>query len=147
MPNIPKATKCQELACKNNRTTTSVYCAEHGGKPTAQRLETQSIYQTNAWRLMRTAQLSQQPLCQACLLDGQVKEAEHVDHVFRWTHIGRGAFYNNIFQSLCPQHHSHKTAKEREGIYEHYTHTEVKYYGLKDYDQLINNSFNFHASY
>jgi hypothetical protein len=30
--------------------------------------------------------------------------------VFRWTHIGRGAFYNNIFQSLCPQHHSHKQA-------------------------------------
>lgn len=141
MPSIPTYTKCQYLGCKQTRSRYNTYCLEHGGRDTLfntqRRKDANAMYNTAAWRIMRTGQLSIQPLCQACLINGKVAEANHVDHVFRWQDIGRGAFYNNILQSLCLEHHSHKTALENRGIYEHYCKDGVKQYQKADYEPMM----------
>ena len=141
MPSIPYATKCAYLGCKGTRSKYNTYCLEHGGRDvlthTQRRKDANAMYQTNAWHIMRTAQLSTQPLCQACLIDGHITQADHVDHLFRWQAIGRGAFYNNILQSLCVAHHSHKTGLEAQGVYEHYTTQGVRQYRLNDYESLM----------
>ena len=114
---------------------------EHGGKEwidTKERKEFNSLYQTPFWKQKRIAQLSAYPLCQSCLYTGKVTQANHVDHVFAWKAIGREAFHHNLFQSLCPECHSHKTALEQRGIYRSYIH-EVKDYALHDYKFIINN--------
>lgn len=112
---------------------------EHGGKSwidSDERKEFNSHYQTAFWKKKRLAQLSMQPLCQACLLKGKISSAIHVDHVFAWKNIGHEAFKRNLFQSLCPECHSHKTALEHQGIYQCYI-SEQKDYALADYKYLI----------
>lgn len=101
--------------------------------------ETDSIYQTPAWRTVRKRQLSIQPLCQACLSRGKVEAAVHVDHVFAWKHIGKQAFLHNIFQSLCPADHSHKTGMEKQGRYIHYTADGEREYTINDYAYVVLN--------
>lgn len=137
MPSTPKATKCQHLGCKATRSKLNSYCLEHGGRDNMEARQTDSIYQTPAWRSVRQRQLSIQPLCQACLSRGKVEAALHVDHLFAWKHIGKQAFLNNIFQSLCHADHSHKTAQERKGIYEHYTIEGIKTYTGGDYRYVM----------
>jgi 5-methylcytosine-specific restriction protein A len=137
MPSVPTYTHCLSLGCKNQRSKLNHYCSEHGGKDstpnTGKRKQDNALYSSEAWKIMRVAQLSEQPLCQACLLEGRVESAQHVDHVFRWQHIGRHAFYTNLFQSLCQPHHSHKTSIETQGIYEHYAPDGLKQYQVTDY--------------
>ena len=137
MPTYPSNKLCAEFNCKNTRSKISSFCIDHGGKNTMPTRETDSIYQTPAWRSVRQRQLSMQPLCQACLSRGVVEQAQHVDHVFAWKHIGRHAFLNNIFQSLCQPDHSHKTARERQGIYTHYTPDGEREYSKDDYTYVV----------
>lgn len=135
MPSIPTYTKCASLGCKNTRSKLNSYCMDHGGKDwinTEKRKEFNSHYQTAFWREKRAIQLSIQPLCQACLLAGRITSAVHIDHVFAWKDIGNEAFKRNLFQSLCPECHSHKTALEQQGIYRCYIQ-EQKDYSLSDY--------------
>ncbi|CAB4146797.1 HNHc domain containing protein [uncultured Caudovirales phage] len=137
MPTYPSNKLCAEFNCKNPRSKLSSFCLNHGGKNTMPTRESDSIYQTAAWRSIRQRQLSIQPLCQACLGRGIVEQALHVDHVFAWKHIGRHAFLNNIFQSLCQPDHSHKTAMEKQGVYTHYTAEGEHAYTQHDYAYLM----------
>lgn len=140
MPTIPTYTKCASLGCKNEKTKLSAYCVEHGGRTTnPDKQERDGPYQTRAWKKIRTHQLSIQPLCQACLLDGRVASANHVDHVFPWRKIGGQSFKYNLFQSLCHEHHSHKTALEQQGIVIHYKDKPIQY-SLNDYAYVLANS-------
>ena len=139
MPSIPTYTKCASLGCKNTKSKLNSYCMEHGGKEwidTKERKEFNSIYQTQFWKQKRNSQLSSQPLCQSCLKVGRVTQANHVDHVFAWKALGRDAFYNNLFQSLCPECHSHKTALEQQGIYRCYI-ADTKDYALHEYKFVL----------
>ena len=137
MPTYPSNTKCSELGCKEPRSKLNSYCTKHGGKDNLETRQTDSIYQTPAWRSVRQRQLSIQPLCQACLSRGRVKAAQHVDHVFPWKHIGKHAFLHNIFQSLCHADHSHKTAQERKGNYLHWTMAGEMAYTQADYSYAL----------
>ena len=140
MPTIPNNTKCSQLGCKNIRSKLNSYCLEHGGLDsikTDERKEFTSMYQTNHWRKVREIQLSKQPLCQSCLTTGRVSMANHVDHLFKWNAIGKQAFYNNIFQSLCVECHSVKSGLEKRGIYRHYTSNGIKDYVLHDYNTVL----------
>ena len=137
MPSVPNNVKCQHLGCKNPKSKLNAYCIEHGGRDYSKAREGDSLYQSAAWKRIRTVQLSRQPLCQACLLDGRVEAAQHVDHVFPWRVYGRDAFTRNIFQSLCPEHHSFKTGKEKQGIYLHFTPEGVTQYTQQDYNTVI----------
>lgn len=140
MPTYPYNSKCSELGCKEPRSRLNSYCTKHGGRDNLPSRETNSIYQTPAWRTVRQRQLSIQPLCQACLTRGKVEQAQHVDHVFPWKAIGKHAFLNNIFQSLCHADHSHKTKLERQGKYTHYTQEAEKEYTQADYAFMVTNA-------
>jgi 5-methylcytosine-specific restriction protein A len=137
MPTYPSNLKCGELGCKEPRSKLNSYCIKHGGKDNLDARQTDSIYQTPAWRSIRRRQLSIQPLCQACLSRGRVEAAQHVDHVFPWKHIGQHAFLHNIFQSLCHADHSHKTGQERKGNYLHWTMEGEKAYTQDDYQYAM----------
>jgi len=139
MPTCPTNSKCSELGCKEPRSRLNSFCIQHGGKDNLPTRETDSIYQTPAWKTVRQRQLSIQPLCQACLSRGKIEAAKHVDHVFAWKHIGKHAFLNNIFQSLCHADHSHKTGLEKQGIYTHYAFSGEKQYTKHDYAYVVSN--------
>jgi 5-methylcytosine-specific restriction protein A len=135
MPTYPKNSKCSHLGCKNPRSKLNSFCSEHGGKESLVR-DYDAAYNTPAWRQIRQGQLSKHPLCQACLIEGRVTLALHVDHVFPWRQIGEQAFRRNIFNSLCQGHHSHKTALERKGIFECYR-DKVEQFTDADYARVV----------
>jgi len=137
MPTYPRNTKCSELGCNEPRSRMNSFCLKHGGRDNLPARATDSVYQTPAWRSIRQRQLSIQPLCQACLSRGTIEQAQHVDHVFAWKHIGNHAFLNNVFQSLCHADHSHKTALERQGTYTHYTLEGVRTYTKDHYAYVL----------
>lgn len=129
MPTIPKFTKCLHLGCKEERSKFNAYCMGHGGRDTFDHKRYNSTekrkafnekYQTSQWRKLRQIQLSKHPLCAACLSEGRIASAEHIDHLFPWSNIGEKAFYHNVFQSLCGSCHSIKTTLEQRGIYRHF---------------------------
>lgn len=139
MPTIPRTTKCAHLGCKEVRSKLNSYCLEHGGLndiDTQDRKKFKSMYQTARWKQTRQLQLSKQPLCQCCLQSGKVTQAEHIDHLFPWSKIGKEAFYNNILQSLCPNCHSDKTALEQKGIYRLYGQV-IHDYTITDYAHVV----------
>ena len=137
MPSVPTNNKCASLGCKNPRSRLNTYCLEHGGLDNMARRETDSAYQTPMWKTTRMAQLSKQPLCQGCLARGVISAASHVDHLFAWKHLGGQAFSRNIWQSLCPNCHSQKTALEKQGVYRHYAQDGVKDYSKHDYFYVV----------
>jgi 5-methylcytosine-specific restriction protein A len=63
------------------------------------------LYKTSAWRKLREAQLSIQPLCEFCLRTEDVTAANVVDH--RKTHKGDLDLFHDPsnLQSLCKHHH------------------------------------------
>ena len=113
MPTAPLNTKCRELGCKNDKTSRSTFCAEHGGGITEKGRENSKLYSTGYWQKQRRAQLSKEPLCAACLLEGRVVQAEAIDHVFPHRQ-NTEKFKTNLFQSLCIAHHTIKTQEENE---------------------------------
>ena len=141
MPTVPQQQTCAELGCNSPRTVT-VYCLQHGGRdtvsryiePTDERRESNAQYSTRHWQQVRQTQLSKQPVCSGCISRGIVTQAHHVDHVFPWQHIGKGAFYINLFQSLCASCHSTKTTLEAKGIYRYYHSGSYKDYYINDYE-------------
>lgn len=121
---------------------------EHGGRDTfdhkrynntEKRKEFNSKYQTTQWRKLRQIQLSKHPLCAACLSDGKIVQAEHIDHLFPWSAIGEKAFYHNVFQSLCGSCHSIKTTLEQRGTYRHFG-IPTRDYKLSDYARVMNDT-------
>lgn len=119
MPYAPFNSVCRELGCKQPRSKLNSFCLEHGGLEHTNHGK-DNAYSDPAWRTIRRAQLSKQPLCQSCLTKGHINQADHVDHVFPWKQIGADAFLHNIFQSLCHECHSYKTGQERKGTFIHY---------------------------
>ena len=134
MPTVPSATKCGTLGCKNTKAKFSSLCTEHGGRDTYdhkrynntdRRRQAADKYNTAQWRTLRQIQLSTNPICAGCKVDGIITSASHVDHIFPWNQIGEHAFTHNLYQSLCPSCHSNKTQLEQQGIF--------RAYGDRDY--------------
>ena len=137
MPTAPLNTKCRELGCKNDKTSRSTFCAEHGGGITEKGQENSKLYSTGYWQKQRRAQLSKEPLCAACLLEGRVVQAIAIDHVFPHRQNAE-KFKTNLFQSLCIAHHTIKTQEENEGKYLHYSSNGIITYTDADYGQALN---------
>ena len=135
MPTIPTYTKCSDLGCKEERQHNSSYCAIHSRKKemSEERWMNQQEYKSQFWKSTKRRQLSSAPLCASCLLRGRVCQANHCDHVFPWTKIGKHAFENNIFQSLCAECQSHKTQLEQRGVVEWYRHDKLETLTIDDY--------------
>ena len=143
MPTVPTATKCRHLGCKNQRSKLTTSCLEHGGRDVQRTYQSEdrsisnAAYHSPQWKRKRTAQLSRQPLCQACLCVNIVTSATEVDHVFPWRQIGAYAFHLNLFQSLCKVCHTHKTSEERKGRVLHYANSIAKHYQVMDYGRVM----------
>lgn len=122
MPSIP-CDQCASYHCKAFSIRGSVYCLEHAPiqKTSKTREAFNAPYKSKAWAAIRARQLSREPLCAACKLDGRITQANHVDHVFPWAVIGAQAFTRNLFQSLCPECHGIKSGLEKRGVFRHYT--------------------------
>lgn len=133
MPTIPRP-QCDEYQCKAPSVKGSRYCEAHtpSKAPTLDRQAFNAPYKSAAWQSIRARQLSAFPLCAACLIDGRVNEASHVDHVFPWQAIGAHAFTRNLWQSLCPECHGVKSGLEKRGIFRHYT-AQAHDYTAQDY--------------
>ena len=145
MPTIPKFTKCLTLGCREERSKFNAYCMGHGGRDTfnhkrwnSTQKRTTAIdkYQSKQWRTLRQIQLSKHPLCAACLSEGRITPALHIDHLFPWSQLGEDAFHINVFQSLCHSCHSIKTTLEQRDIYRHYG-IPTKDYKLSDYGSVM----------
>ena len=144
MPSIPTNTKCAQLGCPNLRSKGNTYCLEHGGRDkydtkhnnkTPERKEQIALYQTKQWDTLRQIKLSTHPLCQACLINNRVTQAQHIDHLFPWMQLSKDAFYRNVFQSLCAEHHREKTHLEQRGIIRYYNNV-VTDFTIADYARV-----------
>lgn len=137
MPSTPISLKCRELGCKNNKTSRSTFCSDHGGAVTEKGKENSKLYSTGFWKKQRMIQLSKNPLCASCLLNGRVISAEHIDHVFPHRQDGV-KFRNNLFQSLCASCHTLKTQQENNGKYLFYSSNGIVEYTDADYSNATN---------
>jgi len=72
------------------------------------------FYVTTAWRRLRLWKLSEQPLCEHCLLRGIIEPATQVDHIVPISAGGEPLDEANL-ASLCASCHSRKTASENGG--------------------------------
>ena len=137
MPSSPP-TQCDEYQCKAPSIKGSRYCIEHStSKPIGiERQAFNAPYKTAAWAKIRARQLSTNPLCAACLIDGRITQADHVDHLFSWQAIGQQAFTRNIFQSLCIQCHGAKSGLEKRGVFRHYVNPPHDY-SVNDYPYVM----------
>ena len=136
MPYAPLNTKCRELGCQNLKTSRSTFCIDHGGGVTEKGQINSKLYNTAFWKKQRTAQLSKNPLCASCLINGKIIQADHIDHVFPHRQ-NREKFKINLFQSLCVPCHSLKTQDENKGIYNYYTKNGIIIYNDNDYEKII----------
>jgi len=79
-------------------------------KERAKRRSDKRLYATNhrTWRKLRALVLMEEPLCRQCKSEGQLTQANEVDH------IDDDSFNNqrNNLAPLCKPCHSKKTAKE-----------------------------------
>lgn len=126
--------QCAHYQCKASSIRGSVYCKDHAPaqKTSIERKAFNAPYKSKAWESIRARQLSANPLCAACLIDGRITQANHVDHVFPWAAIGPHAFSRNLFQSLCPECHGTKSGLEKRGVFRHYT-DKPRDYTAQDY--------------
>lgn len=137
MPYTPMD-QCSSYHCKAASIKGSVFCVEHAPiqKTSKERQAFNAPYKSKAWAQIRARQLSAAPLCAACLIEGQITQAEHVDHVFPWAAIGPHAFARNLWQSLCPAHHGFKSGLEKRGIYRHFT-DKARDFAIGDYESAV----------
>ena len=121
MPIAPTA-QCATYRCKAPARPGSIHCVDHAPAPRVNhaKRETDAEYKTAAWASIRKRELTRQPLCQACALEGRIALAEHIDHIVPWRSVGAWAFTIGPFQALCGPCHSRKTALEARGVFRHY---------------------------
>ncbi len=77
--------------------------------------EYRKLYKTARWQHIRTAQLTDEPLCRMCRKEGRITAATVCDHIEQ--HKGDPIkFFAGPFQSLCKPHHDGaKQSEERTG--------------------------------
>src|SRR5438128_846854 len=70
-----------------------------------------AFYNSTEWKRVRLLQLSRDPLCVACVAEGELTLASHVDHIVPIVLGGDRLNLGNV-QSLCTSHHSKKTVAQ-----------------------------------
>ena len=87
-------------------------CPEHSTKKVQRDPDIKRMYNSKRWQSMRAVHLAQEPWCRDCLKANVYEFATDVDHIE--PHKGDPVlfFSPKNLQSLCPSHHSSKTANE-----------------------------------
>lgn len=140
MPSVPTSQKCNFLGCQGTKIFGTNSCEKHGGKRSTRYKENAKLYNSAAWKSLRTSMRSQHPLCASCLARGLVRQTEHIDHVIPHRQDA-DRFLVNLWQGLCAACHTQKTTLEKRGIYRHYTPDGPVDYKDSDYDQVIQKKF------
>ncbi|MFR9500662.1 MAG: HNH endonuclease signature motif containing protein [Rikenellaceae bacterium] len=70
------------------------------------------FYHSPAWRKLRAMQMERQPLCEECLRNGIVRDANVADHITPINQGGEALDINNL-QSLCHSCHNRKSGQEK----------------------------------
>lgn len=73
----------------------------------------QQVYHTEDWKKLRKEALQIQPLCEVCLAEGRVQEAQEVDHMVPISVAPEKAFEIDNLWPLCKSHHARKTRLEQ----------------------------------
>lgn len=118
MPTVPRP-RCAKPRCHAPTVPGSSLCVDHAPDPAPSRAPSRAdlhMYKSSAWQTIRQGQLSREPLCAGCRVQGLIRAASVVDHVIPWRSVGPEAFRTNRFQSLCPDCHSGKTGLEVRGV-------------------------------
>jgi 5-methylcytosine-specific restriction protein A len=114
MPYKPKK-PCSYPGC--NKLTNNQFCEEH--KKAADKAynqygrdkQSQSFYNSAAWKKLRSIKLCLDPLCEECYKKGILSKATIADHIVPRKQGGVPLDINNL-QSLCQSCHSKKSVKE-----------------------------------
>jgi 5-methylcytosine-specific restriction protein A len=115
MPWKPKK-PCKHPGCKNLSDQT--YCEVHRKEVKAEqnRLydernrdpEMKAFYSSAGWRKVRALKARQTPVCEECLRQGRVVQAEIVDHILPAREYPRHRLRLDNLQSLCRACHNRK---------------------------------------
>ena len=116
MPNRPLRT-CSHPGC--SELTNDVYCDKHKRQYDKLRGSSYERGYNNHWRKYRILFLREHPLCEICLKEGKITQANVVDHIK--PHKGNKDLFwdENNHQALCKECHDRKTATE-DGGFRHY---------------------------
>jgi 5-methylcytosine-specific restriction protein A len=73
------------------------------------------LYDTARWKALRHARLTEQPLCERCLLQEIIEPATVVHH--KTPHRGNlDLFWSGPFENLCAPHHNGQGQREDHGL-------------------------------
>ena len=98
MPKLPKGKPKSWIANSKKKTR---YTEKHIS-------ENSSFYNSSAWRKVRKAYFTMNPLCKWCEEEGKVVAADVVDHIIEINNGGEKLDSNNLM-SMCHPHHNQKT--------------------------------------
>ena len=70
------------------------------------------FHNTSRWRRLRALKLSQDPLCQICLMKGVTRAAEQVHHLLKIDDFPEEGLNMMYLQSLCSECHDAITGRE-----------------------------------
>lgn len=94
------------------------YCDKHGntkqGITAADRAQNASDYKiyNTTWRKLRWIKLKRNPLCELCLIKGEIVQAQDVHHMLSVDNYPELRLDIDNLQSLCKQCHSTITREE-----------------------------------
>ncbi len=103
-PGCPELT--HERYCEKHKRVVDKQYNRHGRDR-----DTQTFYESPAWRRLRRIKLQAQPLCEECLRENKTVKATMVDHIVPIKQGGAALDLSNL-QSLCGSCHSKKSIKE-----------------------------------
>ena len=107
MPRKPKR-PCAYPGCPE--LTDGLYCEEHKKQENKnynryrRNPETEKIYRSRTWRIVRRQYFESHPLCEDCLLEGKIIPAEEVHHIKPLSAGGKPYSFDNL-RSLCRSCH------------------------------------------
>ena len=99
MPKLPKGKPKSWIANSKKKTR---YAQKHTS-------ENSSFYNSSAWRKVRKAYFTMNPICKWCEEEGRVTTGQIVDHIIEIKDGGETLSLDNL-QTLCQVHHNQKTA-------------------------------------
>ena len=105
---LPGALRAIEARQKRARVKRDIsYNEQRRNNPEEAKLS--AFYGSPAWRRLRNAHITHNPLCYDCNSRGRLSAAAVVDHIIERRDGGKGLDPNNLM-SLCASCHNYKTA-------------------------------------
>lgn len=118
---------CNHAGCQSLVDYSIKYCSKHEevNKPKPTESDTyehrkriggkyHAFYKTKRWEKLSQLQRINNPVCEMCLKEGIIKEADVADHIIEIRDDWEKRYDETNLQSLCHAHHNHKSIAEKE---------------------------------